>query len=287
MKRKASYEIKERLVGILFLLPWIIGFFALTLYPIIYSVRLSLSNVQLFPGKTLLSWAGGTFYNEAWNVDVNFRGSLGNALMLIGCSTPVIVVFSLIIAMLLNSKFFGKTLLRAIFFLPVIIMSGPAISQLLTGYTVDFSSKNPQIFEFLNALPEFISTPAVFVLQNLVLILWFSGVEILVFLAGLQKISPALYEAASIDGAGAWEKFWKITLPHIAPIAIVCAIYAIVDISNYSNLEINAQITNHLFDTTRLYSFSAAMSWIYFLVLLALLTAVFAVFYIMNKKRSK
>lgn len=287
MKRKASYEIKERLVGMLFLLPWIIGFFALTLYPIIYSVRLSLSNVQLFPGKTLLSWAGGTFYNEAWNVDVNFRSALGNALMLIGCSTPVIVVFSLIIAMLLNSKFFGKTLLRAIFFLPVIIMSGPAISQLLTSYTVDFSSKNPQIFEFLNALPEFLSTPVVFVLQNLVLILWFSGVEILVFLAGLQKISPALYEAASIDGAGAWEKFWKITLPHIAPIAIVCAIYAIVDISNYSNLEINSQITNHLFDTTRLYSFSAAMSWIYFLVLLALLTAVFVVFYIMNKKRSK
>ena len=284
LKHTLNYEKKDKLVGLAFLLPWIVGFFGLTLYPVIYSVILSLSNVQLYPGKTVLNYAGFQFYDYAWNVDTQFRLDVSEAVVLICCATPVIVVFSLIIALLLNRKFVGRTFLRAVFFLPVIVMSGPAISGLLTSYTVDFSTKNPEIFSLINALPGIIRSPLVYILNNLVLILWFSGVEIIVFLAGLQKISPSLYEAASIDGAGGWEKFWKITLPHIAPIAMVCAIYAVVDISNYSELSINGKITSHLFDTTRMYSFSAAMSWIYFAILLLLLMAVFILFSIVRSK---
>lgn len=287
LKHTLNYEKKDKLVGLAFLLPWIVGFFGLTLYPVIYSVILSLSNVQLYPGKTVLNYAGFQFYDYAWNVDTQFRLDVSEAVVLICCATPVIVVFSLIIALLLNRKFVGRTFLRAVFFLPVIVMSGPAISGLLTSYTVDFSTKNPEIFSLINALPGIIRSPLVYILNNLVLILWFSGVEIIVFLAGLQKISPSLYEAASIDGAGGWEKFWKITLPHIAPIAMVCAIYAVVDISNYSELSINGKITSHLFDTTRMYSFSAAMSWIYFAILLLLLMAVFILFGIVRSKNDR
>lgn len=287
LKHTLNYEKKDKLVGLAFLLPWIVGFFGLTLYPVIYSVILSLSNVQLYPGKTVLNYAGFQFYDYAWNVDTQFRLDVSEAVVLICCATPVIVVFSLIIALLLNRKFIGRTFLRAVFFLPVIVMSGPAISGLLTSYTVDFSTKNPEIFSLINALPGIIRSPLVYILNNLVLILWFSGVEIIVFLAGLQKISPSLYEAASIDGAGGWEKFWKITLPHIAPIAMVCAIYAVVDISNYSELSINGKITSHLFDTTRMYSFSAAMSWIYFAILLLLLMAVFVLFSIVRSKNDR
>ena len=287
LKHTLNYEKKDKLVGLAFLLPWIVGFFGLTLYPVIYSVILSLSNVQLYPGKTVLNYAGFQFYDYAWNVDTQFRLDVSEAVVLICCATPVIVVFSLIIALLLNRKFVGRTFLRAVFFLPVIVMSGPAISGLLTSYTVDFSTKNPEIFSLIDALPGIIRSPLVYILNNLVLILWFSGVEIIVFLAGLQKISPSLYEAASIDGAGGWEKFWKITLPHIAPIAMVCAIYAVVDISNYSELSINGKITSHLFDTTRMYSFSAAMSWIYFAILLLLLMAVFVLFSIVRSKNDR
>ena len=287
LKHTLNYEKKDKLVGLAFLLPWIVGFFGLTLYPVIYSVILSLSNVQLYPGKTVLNYAGFQFYDYAWNVDTQLRLDVSEAVVLICCATPVIVVFSLIIALLLNRKFVGRTFLRAVFFLPVIVMSGPAISGLLTSYTVDFSTKNPEIFSLINALPGIIRSPLVYILNNLVLILWFSGVEIIVFLAGLQKISPSLYEAASIDGAGGWEKFWKITLPHIAPIAMVCAIYAVVDISNYSELSINGKITSHLFDTTRMYSFSAAMSWIYFAILLLLLMAVFILFSIVRSKNDR
>lgn len=288
MKKKTlSVNSRERLVGLMFFLPWLIGFCALTLYPIIYSVRISLSDVKLVPGSTELTFVGGDYYNYAWNVDTQFRADIVSAVTLICCSVPVIIVFSLIIAIFLNSNFRGRTFLRAVYFLPVIIMSGPAISKLLTGYTVDFSSKNPEIFTFINALPSFISMPATFILNNLVLILWFSGVEILIFLAGLQKISPSLYEAASIDGAGKWEQFWEITLPHIAPLAMICAVYAVVDVSNYSNLSINGKITSHMFDTSRIYSFSAAMSWIYFAVLLVILLVVFLLFYFISSRNDR
>jgi ABC-type sugar transport system permease subunit len=286
-KNKNKAETRDRLTGTLFFLPWLIGFFAFTVYPVIYSVRLSFSNVLLLPGKTVLDFVGGMFYDHAWNVDTVFKEYLGSAVMLIGTSTPVIIVFSLIIAILLNSHFRGRSFFRVIYFLPVIIMSGPAISKLLTSYTVDFSSKNPEIFSFLDKLPGFINSPAEFILNHMVLILWFSGVQIIVFLSGLQKISPSLYEAAAIDGADGWERFWKITLPHIAPLAMICAVYTIVDVSNYSNLAVNTKITAHLFDTSRLYSFSAAMSWIYFIVLFLILGVVFAAFYMMSMKRNK
>ena len=96
-------------------------------------------------------------------------------------------------------------------------------------------------------------------------------------MVGLQRVSPDIYEAANIDGAGGWEKFWKITLPHLVPMIIINAVYTAVEVSNYSELEINQKITGAMFDTTRLYSFSAAMSWIYFICVLAVLLVLFLI----------
>ena len=198
--------------------------------------------------------------------------------------TPIILVFSLIIALLLNGKFRMRAFFRITFFMPVIIMSGPAISQLLTGYTVDFSSSVPLIFEFLSSLPSFLATPAEYVLNNLVLILWFCGVQILIFLAGLQKISPDLYEAASIDGAGGWEKFWKITLPHLSPMILICGVYTVVDIANYSKGSVNSLISRKIFDAKSLYSYSSAMAWLYFIVVALLLVALLLIFKFFGRK---
>lgn len=94
-----------------------------------------------------------------------------------------------------------------------------------------------------------------FILNNLVLILWFSGVPILIFLSGVQKISPDLYEAAEIDGAGGWEKFWKITLPHLQPFAVICTAYTIIDLASYPNNAMNQRIANYMFSFDVLYSY--------------------------------
>ena len=281
-KTKLTNTIK----GILFVSPWLIGFAVFTLIPFINSILYSFNAVSITPGKINLKWAGLEYYNHAWNVSTSFKLNLSSSAMMICCATPVILVFALIVAVMLNNKFRGRVFFRAIFFMPVIIMSGPVISKLLTGYTVNFTEEGSQIMLFLQSLPGVISKPCVFVLDNLVLILWFSGVQILIYLAGLQKVSTSLYEAAEIDGAGAWEKFWKITLPHMGPIILINGIYTVVTIANYSEPAINQEISNSMFNTSMMYSLSAAMSWIYFLLVLLILAVVGLLFWFISKKEN-
>ena len=268
---------RRAVTGYIFMLPWIAGFLLFTLYPLLFSIRLSFNEINLDPAGMEMVWRGNYYYNEAWNVDTSFRLDLGNTLTMILFATPVILILSLIIALLLNNKYPLRTFFRVIFFFPVVVMSGPAISELLSAHSLDFSEKAPAIFEFLNLLPEFVQKPVMFVLQNLVLILWFSGVQILIFLAGLQKVSPDIYSAAEIDGAGAWEKFWKITLPFVSPMILLCAVYTVIDIANYANNAVNIKISNSMLSTSGLYSLSAAMSWIYFFVIVAILLAVYLI----------
>lgn len=276
---------RKSITGYMFILPWIIGFLLFTLYPVIFSVRLSFNEIQLDPTGMKMAWRGGSYYNMAWNLDTTFKLDLSSTLTMILCSTPVVLIFSLIISMLLKGKFPLRTFFRVIFFFPVVVMSGPAISQLLTKHSIDFSQKAPAVFEFIKVLPQFIQKPTLYILNNLVLILWFSGVQILIFLAGLQKISPDIYSAAEIDGAGAWEKFWKITLPFVSPMILLCTVYTVIDIANYSNIPVNTKITNNILSSSGLYSFSAAMSWIYFGVIMALLLAIYLIVMLFTRRK--
>ena len=278
-------SVRNAFSGYAFISPWIIGFFVLTLYPLIYAIRLSVNSVEIRPGGTVFNWVGKEFFIYALKVDTNFTIDLGKTAMLICCASPVVIVFSLIIAIMLNGNFRGRTFFRTVYFMPVVIMSGPVISELLTEHTIVFDTDS-QIVSFLKSMPSFIQTPSLFILENLVLILWFSGVQILVFLAGLQKIPYSVYEAASIDGAGAWEKFWKITLPYITPLALICSVYTVIDISSYSGNAVNGDITAHLFDTTRLYSLSAAMAWIYFGMIMLILLVVYMLFFIAGRRKN-
>ena len=282
-KKYSSLKIKSILIGTAFVAPWIIGFIVFTLYPVIVGVQLSLNAVTIKPGVLYLQWAGKEYYNYALNVSTSFKLDLGASVMMICCSVPVVLTFSLIVAIMLNNDYKGRGFFRTVFFMPVVIMSGPVISKLLTGNTVNFTEEGSQIVLFLSNLP-ILGKPCLYVLDNLVLILWFSGVQILIFLSGLQKISPSLYEAADIDGAGAWEKFWKITLPHIVPLAMICAVYTVVDISNYSGLRVNSDISDNIFNTSMMYSLSAAMSWIYFIVVLLILAVVFLLFKLIGRR---
>lgn len=286
-KSRLTMNNRSRLIGLLFVSPWIIGFLLLTLYPVLYSIWISLNEVAINSTGMHLSWRGFKYYDYAFNSDSKFKLNLTNAIFFICCSTPVILVLALIVALLLNRKFPLRSFFRSVFFLPVVVVSGPVISSLLDKHGIDFSSESPEIFTFISAMPAFIQSPAKFVLQNLMLILWMSGVQILVFLVGLQKISPDLYEAANIDGAGGWEKFWKITLPHTVPCAALCGLYTIVDLSNYSNLAINTRISAVMFDQIRMYSLSAAMSWIYFAAVILIIIAAALIFLWFGRKERR
>jgi ABC-type sugar transport system permease subunit len=285
-KQKTGLTLQTRnaMKGYLFMSPWIIGFFAFVAYPVIYSVILSLNLIKLYPDGTEYTWVGLDMFDFALNGNALFSTALTAHVTMIGYMTPIILVFSLIIALLLNGKFPMRAFFRGAFFMPVIIMSGDAIYWLLGNRGVNFEDTVPLVYKLLRSLPELVSTPMIYVLNNLVLILWFCGVQILIFLAGLQTIGSDLYEAASIDGAGGWEKFWKITLPHLSPMILISGVYTVVDIANYTRGSVNTLINEQIFHTKYLYSYSSAMAWMFFLVVALILVVLLLIFKFFGRK---
>lgn len=226
-----------------------------------------------------LAFQGIKNYTEIFRVDVDFPLALLNYLLDTLLSVPVIVVFSLIIAMLLNSKIKGRMLFRIIYFLPVIIVSGPVMKQLADQGAATIPSMNVSaISNVLNQfLPYMIVEPITGLFNNMIMVLWYSGVQILIFLAAIQKIDNSMYEAAKIDGGSAWECFWKITLPTIKPMMLLNGVYTVIFLSNNEQNDIINIIYARMFDINRGYGFASAMAWLYTIFILLLVGIVFLV----------
>ncbi|MDF2815781.1 MAG: transporter permease, partial [Paenibacillus sp.] len=214
--RKLKSSTIRKFEGSLFIAPWVLGFIIFMALPLAYSfymsfhqVRILASGVQtkyrgLYYYKYILFENGSLLYNQL----IPF---LRQALMML----PIIVVFSLLVAIMLNQKFWGRTFFRAVFFLPVIFTTGQVVTEFINQGegNLDFLARYNLTALIVTYVPAAWAEPIVRVLDSFVLILWYSGVQILIFLAGRQTIPPSVYEAARIDGANPWETFWKITLP--------------------------------------------------------------------------
>jgi len=272
---------RDMIAGSLFFLPWVIGFCAITLYPLIYSIVISFNEVSIRPTGTVLTPRGWRYYIDALMVDTEFRTLLLESIRRILVGAPMVVIFALIVAMLLNRPFKGRTFFRVIFFLPVVIISGPMMDELMYGTSAmslsfDFSN----IAGVIQALPRVLLEPLMSFMNNMLTILWFSGVQTQIFIAVMQKIDRNMYEAASIDGATAWEIFWRITLPYLRPTILLNVIYTIVELGTFSSDGTNVKIVRHMVsDIARPFSFSAAMSWIY---AISLLFMIFIAFLVLN-----
>ena len=274
--------------GYLFISPWIVGVSIFFLYAMVQSLRFSFSRVELSNGVILHPLVNGLFENfvKVFTTDVNFPTTLANFGVGLVLQLPVIIAFSLIIALLLNSKIRCRSLFRMIFFLPVIIATGPVMSRLTSQgvSSVPMVSQNA-LLGVLKDLPEFIYNPINNLFSSLIMILWNSGIQILIFLAGLQKVPRTLYEAAKIDGASGWESFWKITLPTVKPLILLNAIYTVVTLATGGSNEIIELIYNATYTATQGYSYAMAMSWIYTLVVAVILVIVFLLFREKSDKR--
>ena len=277
-RRLTKRTLREWGFGYLFIAPWIVGVSIFFLYAMVQSLRFSFSRVELSNGVILHPLENGIFENfvKVFTTDVNFPGILANFGVGLVLQLPVIIAFSLIIALLLNSKIRCRSLFRMIFFLPVIIATGPVMSKLTAQgvSSVPMVSQNA-LLSVLNELPEFIYTPISNLFSSLIMILWNSGIQILIFLAGLQKVPRTLYEAAKIDGASGWESFWKITLPTVKPLILLNADYTVVTLATGGSNEIIELIYTATYTATQGYSYAMAMSWIYTLVVAVILIAVF------------
>lgn len=279
MKMKNS--VREAVIGYSFIIIWIIGFVFLTAYPIIMSVIYSVNDVTIAGTGIKMQFSGlanyGVIFSSAGS---DYLTALKEFLGQVILRVPIILVFSIIIALLLNQKIRFRGFFRAIFFLPVIISSGPVISELVSQGAAGKNMMSSLTFldSLQNTLNPAIADPIITLFEEIIIVFWFSGVQVLLFLSALQKINKEIYEAAAIDGAGPWESFWKITLPSMKNIVFVNAIYTLVLLATYSENGVVTAIKNNMFSITTGYGVASAMAWAYFIVLAFLLLIIVLLF---------
>ena len=270
-KRKikpGQLERRENAVGYLFILPWLIGIVVLVLWPIVQSFIFSLNKIKLLPQGMAKLYIGFENYSQIFLKDPDFILGLETYLLETLIAVPVIVAFTLIIAMLLNQKIACRGLFRMVFFLPIIIASGPVMQQLADQDAASIPMMNVTMIEQLldEYLPKVLATSITSVFSNMITLLWYSGVQILIFLAALQKIDTSLYEAAKMDGGSKWECFWKITLPTIKPMILLNVIYTVIFMSNNEQNALIVLIYDTMLSATGGYGYASAMAWLYSII---------------------
>lgn len=286
LKRHIPYERRKMWVGIGFISPWIIGFLFFCLNPLVQSLVYTFHDLRITENGFDMKFLGWENYQYLFHSHPDFIPTLTSSLSGILYQVPSILVFALIVGMLLNQKFRGRTIARAVFFLPVIIASGVVI-DILNGDAMSSlimsGEKNSSLFTvsafqtllYDLGLPQQIVEFVISVSNNIFALTWQSGIQILLFIAGLQTVPPQLYEAASIDGCTAWESFWKITFPILTPIIIINLIYTITD--NFTSYTNKTMVLILQSGQDLKFSMSSTMAWIYFVVILLVIGAIYRI----------
>ena len=276
--------------GILFIAPWLIGFLFLFLRPFITAIVFSFNDVDLSNGVIELTSMGIKNYTNAFTEDTKFMVYLSQALGKMVYQVPLVVFFSLFIAVVLNQKFASRGFFRLVFFLPTIISSGVVLgiingdtlyNAMQVGEKTTYMMQTVSVQDILRAnginetLIGYIGT----VLDSLLELFWYSGIQIVIFLSGLQGISPTLREAAHIDGASSWDFFWLITFPMISPLLLTNTVFTIIStFADYNNV-----VMSYISDLAAKMElgFSSAMSMIYFVITFVILLVVY---FFLNRK---
>ena len=282
-KKLAGLQKRKAIAGYLFIAPFIAGFLVFMVKPMFQSLYMSFCDVQLGPGGFNYVFAKLFNYDRALTVDTEFNRLLTEELSRMFINSLAIMVFSFFVALILNQKFKGRALVRAIFFLPVILSSGVILgvefnNSLLSGMqeVIENSTNGSSITD---AIQEILITAGigtrafetVFEIEDGVYdVAIASGIQIIIFLSGLQTISDSMYEAADIEGCTSWEKLWKITFPMISSLFLVNWIYTIVDFCMRSDNEVMEKISEAMIVNLN-YGFASAMAWIYFATVLVII----------------
>jgi ABC-type sugar transport system permease subunit len=265
---------RESLTGYAFISIWLIGFVFLTMIPLIESLIYSFNRITIVGGEGIrLTLVGFANYINIFTTDLTFLSRLQDFVLEMVLFVPVMNIIAIMIAIILNRQFKFRGFFRAIFFLPVIITSGPVIAELLRqgAGTIPSISESGFLDILVNLLPDFLNAPLQSLFSQIIFMLWFSGVQVVLYLAGLQKLDQSMYEAAQIDGANIWESFWKITLPSLKPMIVVSSIYTIVTLATFANNPVILWISNVMFNPNFGYGYAAALAWVYFLVIALML----------------
>ena len=268
---------KTGMWGIIFLLPWTLGFFLFFFVPMLQEFRYSFEDVQLKAGRMEESFVAFKHYIYLIAEDPTYVRTLVETMLNVLLYTALIIVFSLLCAILLNGKFFGRSVARAIFFIPIVMATGLMLERVSnTEGLLMAQSQDEQVYgaaivsQLLFSLgvgKEVVSYLAGAV-NDIFSVVSQSGIQILIFLAALQSIPPQLYEVAKIEGATGYQTFWKVTVVMVSPMILTCTLYTISDLFLRSDLPDNFQ--DYAFNTG-MYGRPAAMSLLFLLGVLIVL----------------
>ncbi|MCQ2575855.1 MAG: sugar ABC transporter permease [Treponema sp.] len=288
-KKNVGLTKTRALYGYIFILPFIIGFAFFMVKPLAQSLWMSFCNV-VFPegGGFAMEWNNFANYKRALLVDPEFNRMLVEAVTQMLYRSIATIVFSFFVALLLNQKFKGRATARSVFFLTVILSSGVLVgleynnalmAQLKA--TIEEAGNSNSITQVLETI--LVSNTGgvtgisgrVFkvlfeIIDSIYEVAMASGIQIIIFLSGLQNISPSMYEAAQMEGCTSWESLWKITVPMVTPLLLVCWVYTIVDFFMKTDNKIMEKISAQM-SLQLNYGYSSALAWIYFLVCMALI----------------
>lgn len=278
VKKKRGIESLKRRYGIAFVAPWVFGFVVFVAVPVITTVIYSLSTVVMSESGPKSTFIGFRHYYYLLFENSVFVDKLAQSLGGVFTSLPIIVSLSLILAVILNQDFKGRTLMRSVFFLPVIISSGVVMyvlngggvsgdvsisnalnggqSQYISG--IDFSG----ILAKLN-LPSDANDLMMNYLSNTFNLIWSCGVQTLLYIAGLQTIPDQLYEVAEVEGATAWERFWFVTFPMLGRVTLLVIFYTMVELFIEKSALVDEVLQDMRWHT--IYDTTSAQLWIYFL----------------------
>jgi len=285
LKKRKSVGLEKRraVYGYLFILPFILGFVFFMIKPLAQSLRMSFCEVVITNQGFSLVPNHLANYKRALLVDPEFNRMLVESIEQMFFQSLATIVFSFFVALILNQKFKGRALARSIFFLTVILSSGVLVgleynnalmSQLKeTIMKAGNSNSITQVLEDIlvsntggvNGTSKKVFKILFDIIDSIYDVAMASGIQIIIFLSGLQNISPSMYEAADMEGCTAWESLWKITVPMVSPLMLVCWIYTIVDFFMKTDNKIMEKINTQMVIQLN-YGFSSALAWIYFIV---------------------
>ena len=280
-KKLAGLQKRKAIAGYLFISPFIIGFLAFMVKPFFQSLYMSFCDVQLGSAVFEPIWQGLGNYKYSFTVDPEYTRLLVEEISRMVIYSLAIMVFSFFVALILNQEFKGRALVRAVFFLPVILSSGVILglesdNQLMATLAQQIETTTSNV-SITDALEQVLTTAGVGtrafeevfeIIDNIYDVAIASGIQIIIFLSGLQTISSSMYEAAEIEGCTKWESLWKITFPMISSLFLVNWIYTVIDFCMRSDNGVIEKIQKVMIDQMN-YGLASAMSWVYFVVVLA------------------
>ena len=285
-KNVRSLERVRNRAGYTFVAHWALGLLLFFIVPLLSSIWYSFNDVSIEVGGIKTEFLGFSYFTELITEDPNYVTNLRDSIGMMCYSLPIIISLSLILAVLLNQKFKGRTVFRAIFFLPIII-SNSVVMDVLNGEFIKlplFSSGTDEGGSLIDyaeiilelGIPDELSPILTFLLANTTSLIWKCGVQTILFLAGLQSISSSMYEVSKIEGANKWEEFWLITVPSLRHIISLVIIYTMIELF----VSLDNKLVDEAYELIKdsVYGKSSAMLWIYFAIVLILIGGVYLLY---------